>query len=291
MARFPAIILAATRHRPSLKRIFITGASSGIGLLAAGLLCQHGHLVWGTSRTPEKLPRFERFHPIALDLDHDASIDAGFSSALREAGQIDVLINNAGAGVFGPLEAFSSEELRRQLQTLLVGPLRLIRLVLPAMRARNEGLIINVSSLAGELPVPFLAPYSASKSALSALSEGLNLELSNTAIRVVDVRPGDFATQFHPSTRRLEDPVLTGYAPNLELAWRAIDRNMARAPDPRLVANAIVSIVNGKIKRPAVAVGDFFQARVAPYLARRSARAWVQWGLRAYYGLKRGNGN
>lgn len=287
MAGLSAVILAATRRSSSLKRIFITGASSGIGLLAARSLCQRGHLVWGTSRMPQRLPRLDRFRPVALDLNDDASIESGFSSVLRDAGQIDVLINNAGAGVFGPLEAFSSEELRRQFQTLLLGPLRLIRLVLPAMRARNEGLIVNVSSLAGELPVPFLAPYSASKSALSALSEGLNLELAHTAIRVVDVRPGDFATQFHALTRRLEDALVTGYAPNLELAWSAIDRNMARAPDPQLVANVIVGIVDGRIRRPAVAVGDFFQARVAPYLARRSARAWVQWGLRAYYGLRR----
>ena len=288
MAGLLAVFLAATRQRARLKRILITGASSGIGLLAARSLCQHGHLVWGSSRTPERLPTFDRFHPVALDLNDDASIDAGFASALNEAGQIDVLINNAGAGVFGPLEAFSSEELRRQFQALLVGPLQLIRLALPEMRARNEGLIINVSSLAGELPVPFLAPYSASKAALTALSDGLNLELSHTAIRVVDLRPGDFATQFHPSTRRLEDAVLTGYAPNLEVAWNAIDRNMARAPDPQLVADVIVSIINGRSRRPAVAVGDFFQARIAPYLARRSARAWVLWGLRAYYGLKRG---
>lgn len=273
-----------------MKRIFLTGASSGIGLLAARSLCQQGHLVWGTGRTPERLPTFDGFHPVALDLNDDASIDAGYRGALQQAGRIDVLINNAGAGVFGPLEAFSSEELRRQFQTLLVGPLHLVRLALPAMRARNEGFIINVSSLAGELPVPFLAPYSASKAALSVLSDGLSLELSHTAIQVFDLRPGDFATRFHASTRRLEDAVLTGYAPNLETAWNAIDRNMARAPDPQLVADVIVNIVNGRIRRPAIAVGDFFQARIAPYLARRSARAWVQWGVRAYYGLKRGRG-
>jgi short-subunit dehydrogenase len=270
------------------KRVFITGASSGIGLLTARALCEAGYLVWGTSRTPGKLPALEGFHPIALDLNDDESIDSGFASALREAGYIDVLINNAGSGTFGPLEAFSSNELRREFQTLLVGPMRLIRLALPSMRARNEGLIVNVSSLAGELPVPFLAAYSASKSALSALSEGLNLELSHTAIRVVDVRPGDIDTQFHPSTRRLDGGLSDGYAPNLEIAWRTVDHNMARAPGPRIVAAVIVSIVNGAIRRPTVAVGDFFQARVAPYLARRSARAWVQWGLRAYYGLKRG---
>ena len=271
----------------TVKRIFITGASSGIGLLTARALCQQGHQVWGTSRALQRLPTFERFHPVVLDLADDNSIEAGFLLAQGEAGEFDVVINNAGAGVFAPIEAFSSQELRQQFQALVIGPLRLVCLTLPAMRARNQGLIINVSSLAGELPVPFLAPYSAAKAALSALSEGLNLELSHTAIRVVDVRPGDFATRFHASTRRLQDALADGYAPNLQIAWQAIDRNMARAPDPQLVAQVIVRIVNGQTRRPVVAVGDFFQARVATYLARRSARAWVQWGLRAYYGLKR----
>jgi short-subunit dehydrogenase len=156
------------------------------------------------------------------------------------------------------------------------------------MRARNAGLIINVSSLAGELPLPFMAPYSLSKSALSAMSEALTLELSNTAIRVVDVRPGDFSTRFHAATRRLESPLIPSYAPNIERAWRSIDQNMGRAPDPQRVADTLVSIVSGRIRRPVVAVGDFFQARVAPYLSRRAARAWVHWGLRIYYGLKRG---
>jgi short-subunit dehydrogenase len=270
-----------------VKRIFLTGASSGIGLSAARALCQRGHQVWGSSRSPERLPEIFGFHRVVLDLNDDASIDAGYGEAVRQAGEFDVLINNAGAGVFGPLEGFSSDELRSQFQTLLVGPMRLIALALPAMRARNRGLIINISSLAGELPVPFLAPYSAAKSALSTLSDGLNLELTHTAVRVIDLRPGDFATQFHSSTQRVGDRLSDAYAPNLELCWRAIDRNMARAPNPQLVAEALVRIVDAEIRRPAVAVGDFFQARIAPALARRSLRAWVHWGVRAYYGLKR----
>jgi NAD(P)-dependent dehydrogenase (short-subunit alcohol dehydrogenase family) len=270
-----------------LKRIFITGASSGIGLLAARALAQRGHQIWGTSRSLARLPAFDGFHPIILNLSDDASIDAGFGQALAQAGEFDVLINNAGGGVFGPIEGFSSDELRAQLQTLLVGPVRLIRLALPAMRSRNCGLIINVSSMAGALPVPFLAPYSASKSALSTLSEGLMLELAHTRIRVVDLLPGDFATQFHPATRRVGGELAQAYAPNLEIAWRSIDRNMVRAPDAQSVADTIVRIVDGRIRRRAVAVGDFFQVRIAPALARRSLRAWVQWGLRRYYGLKR----
>ena len=269
-----------------MQRIFITGASSGIGLLTARALCGRGHEVWGTSRTPASLPVIERFHPIALDLNEKGSVTGGFDKALAEAGHFDVLINNAGAGVFGPLEGFSDQEFNAQIETLLCGPLQLIRLALPGMRARRAGLLVNVSSLAADFPLPFMAPYSLCKAALSAMSEGLALELAHTDIRVVDVRPGDFATQFHASTRRIGGQLAQAYAPNLERAWAAIERNMNRAPDPNEVADTLVKIIEGDICGPVVAVGDMFQARMAPLLTRLVPRAWVQWGLLAYYGLK-----
>jgi NAD(P)-dependent dehydrogenase (short-subunit alcohol dehydrogenase family) len=268
------------------QRIFITGASAGIGLLTARALCSCGHEVWGSGRTLEKLPTLEYFHPVVLDLNDVDSIAAGFSCAQGEAGHFDVLINNAGAGVFGPLEAFTDREFSAQLDTLLLGPLRLIRLVLPGMRARRAGLLINVSSLAGEFPLPFMAPYSLAKAALSAMSEGLILELAHTGVRIVDVRPGDFATDFHASTRRIGEELTGAYAPNLERAWQAIDTNMGRAQNPQKVAALLVKIVEGEIRRPVAAVGDVFQARIAPFLARFVPRAWVQWGVQRYYGLK-----
>ena len=271
-----------------MKRLFITGASAGIGLHAARALCARGHEVWGTGRTLEKLPVIERFHPVVWNLNDKASVDSGFRKALCEAAYFDVLINNAGAGVFGPLEGFSDEEFTAQLETLLLGPLRLIRLILPDMRMRRAGLIINVSSLAGDLPLPFMAPYSLSKAALSAMSDGLNLELAHSGIRVVDVRPGDFATDFHGSTRRIGGALALAYSPHQQQAWNAIDRNMSRAQNPQRVAELIVNIVDGKIRAPVVAIGDIFQARIAPLLARFSPRAWVLWGLRGYYGLKKG---
>jgi NAD(P)-dependent dehydrogenase (short-subunit alcohol dehydrogenase family) len=269
-----------------MRRVFITGASAGFGLLTARALCARGHEVWGTSRDPQNLPILDHFHPIALDLNEPDSIDIGFARALAEAGHIDVLINNAGAGVFGPLEAFTDEELAAQLATLLLGPLRLIRLAVPSMRARRAGLLVNVSSLAAEFPLPFMSPYSWSKAALSAMTEGLAMELIHTGVRLIDVRPGDFATQFHESTRRVGAALSEAYAPNLEIAWNAIDRNMNRAPNPQQVADVLVRIVEGDIRRPIVRVGSVFQARIAPLLDRLVNRPWVQWGLRAYYGLK-----
>jgi NAD(P)-dependent dehydrogenase (short-subunit alcohol dehydrogenase family) len=269
------------------KNIYITGASAGIGLLASQRLCAKGHEVWGTGRLMAKMPVIERFHPLVMDLNDKHSIEEGFAAALREAGYFDVLINNAGAGVFGPLESFSDEEFIAQFETLLLGPLRLIRLALPEMRARGAGLIVNVSSLAGEFPLPFMAPYSMNKAALSVLSEGLGFELAHTGVRVVDVRPGDHATNFHEATRRIGSELASEYQPNLIHAWHSIDRNMKRAKGSQAVADLLVRIVEGKVRGPVQAVGDIFQAGIARLLARSVRRSWVQWGLRKYYGLRR----
>ncbi len=274
------------RAAPSC-RIFLTGASAGIGLLAARALCSRGHEVWGSSRKRDNLPALDRFHPVVLDLNDTSSLYRGFAQALAEAGRFDVLINNAGAGVFGPLEAFTDNEFASQFETLLLGPLRLIRLCLPDMRARGAGLIVNLSSLAGEFPLPFMAPYSMAKSALSAMSEGLILELAHTGIRVVDVRPGDFATRFHESTRRIGAELGSAYAPNLDRAWSAIERNMDHASDAQAVADCLVQLVERQRSGTIVAVGNVFQARIARLLARLARRSWVQWGLRRYYGLRR----
>jgi NAD(P)-dependent dehydrogenase (short-subunit alcohol dehydrogenase family) len=269
-----------------VKQVFITGASSGIGLAASRELCARGHEVWGTARSHAALPGFDRFHPIVLDLNDEGSIESAFRQALAEAGHFDVLINNAGVGVFGPFEAFAGAEFSAQLQTLLAGPAQLIRLALPGMRAHGAGMIVNVSSVAGELPLPFMAPYSSCKAALSALTQGLNLELAHTGVRVIELRPSEFATPFHSSTRRLGAALAQAYAPNVEHAWRAIGRNMARAPDVKMAIDALVGIVEGRISRPVVRVGNFFQSRLAPYVSRHVPGAWVQWGIRLYYGLR-----
>jgi short-subunit dehydrogenase len=269
-----------------MKRIFLTGASAGFGLLAARALCKRGHEVWGTSRDASRLPVLEKFHPISLDLNDPASIAAGFDRALWEAGFFDVLINNAGAGVFGPLEAFTDAEFAAQLELMVQGPMRLIQRALPDMRARHAGLIVYVSSLAGEFPMPFMVPYSMAKAALSAMSEGLVMELSGSGVDIVDLRPGDFKTRFHESTQRIGGALDQAYSPAMEQAWRTIDVNMNRAQDPGAVADALVAIVEGRLRGPVVVRGDVFQARIFRLLARLVPRKWVQWGQCKYYGLK-----
>jgi short-subunit dehydrogenase len=265
--------------------VFLTGASAGIGLEIAKRLTADGHEVWGTSRDAGRLPRLDRFHAVALDLNRTESIRAAVDQVRREAGHIDVLINNAGAGVYAPLEALAEKEMAQQFQLLVFGPMELVRFFLPEMRRRQNGLILNVASLAARFPIPFLGAYSASKAALSSLTECLRLELAHTPVRVVDLQPGDFNTPFHEGTRRLTCDFEKDYEPALTTVWKTIDRNMAAAPHPRRVADMVADLVGKANPAPVVAVGNLFQARIAPLLMRLGPRRWVQWGIRAFYGI------
>src|SRR5438094_10653674 len=132
-----------------MRRVFLTGASSGIRLAIAQELVRRRDEVWGTSRNPERVPEVPRLHPMRLDLGDPRSVEEAFNVALAEAGHFDVLINNAGSGHFGPAENLSEKEIANQFQILVFGHAQLMRLALRMMQVRGEGLIINITSLAG----------------------------------------------------------------------------------------------------------------------------------------------
>src|SRR5439155_11093629 len=177
-----------------MKRIFLTGASSGIGLAAARLLVARGDEVWAKSRNPERIPEMPRLHPMRLDLADPRSVEEAFDAALAEAGYFDVLINNAGSGHFGPAGNLSEKEIASQFQILFFGHVQLMQVALRAMQERGEGLIINVTSLAGRLPVPFMAAYNAAKAAMASFTMSIQLELPDSRVRIVDLQPGDICT-------------------------------------------------------------------------------------------------
>jgi short-subunit dehydrogenase len=267
-----------------VKKIFLTGASAGIGRATAEQLCLRGHEVWGTARSLDRLPvHLPNFHPILLDLTSPESIQKACAQVLKEAGRLDVLINNAGFGIFGPLEHLPDEEIRRQMETLYFGPLTLLRTIVPHLRKNGGGTVINVSSLAAEFPIPFLGGYSAGKAALSAATESMCLEMTGGSVTLVDLRPGDIKTKFHETTLRLPHSSDDIYEPALSQVWATIDKNMNEAPGPEIVARKIVSLIETKYIPPVVAVGNFFQAHLAPLLTRIAARSWVQWGQRVFY--------
>lgn len=262
------------------KRIFLTGASSGIGRATAELLVRQGHEVWGTSRDPARLPVLERFHPVALDLAESAAARASFDEALAEAGHFDVLINNAGSGHFDQAATLPSELLHEQFQILVFAQVALCQRACEAMRARGSGLIVNVSSMAARLPVPYMSAYNAAKAALASFTMTLQLELSGSAVRVVDVQPADIRTSFNEAvvTRRPNDRAIAA-------VWAQVDANLQAAPPPELVARRIVRLIGQKNPPPRITVGGAFQAGVAPLIFRLLPQRVRLWGLRRYYRL------
>lgn len=263
-----------------MKRIFLTGASSGIGLAIAKALTENGHEVWGTSRQVERVPAIPRLHAVALDLSDQKSLGEIFRAAWREAGHFDVVINNAGSGYFGRAEALASEELARHFQVLVFGQIELMHLALAAMQKENRGLVINVSSLASRLPVPFMATYNAAKAALAVYTMSMQLELANGNVRLIDLQPADIHTGFNDAVTKSGDEDA-----RVQRTWQAVDRNMKGAPPPELVARAVLKLIAQTNPPPRITVGDFFQSGVAPLVFRFLPQRVKLWGLKKYYGI------
>jgi short-subunit dehydrogenase len=267
-----------------MKKIFLTGASSGIGLAIAKLLVGRGNEVWGTSRNLERIPKMPRWHAVRLDLADSLSIEGAFNAAINEAGYFDVLINNAGAGHFGPAELLSSETIVAQFQTLVFGQIQLMQLALHHMQARGEGLIINVTSLASRLPVPFMAAYNAAKAALASFTMSIQLELGNSRVHVVDLQPGDISTEFNQGVTKSADADRRHDA-KVARTWEVVERNMKKAPTPDLVAKHVLKLINADRPPPRITVGDLFQSKIAPVIFRFLPQRVRLWGLKRYYGI------
>jgi short-subunit dehydrogenase len=265
-----------------VKKIFLTGASSGIGLAIAKALAERGDEVWGTSRDLSRIAQLPRLHPVQLDLSDPFSIDDAFSAALNEAGHFDVVINNAGSGHFGPAEHLSAEEIANLFQVLVFGQLQLMRLALSAMRERRHGLIINVTSLASRLPVPFMAAYNAAKAALAAFTMSIQLEASDSGVRIVDLQPGDIHTDFNDSVKKGERPDAL-YDAKMAKTWRVVEQNMKNAPKTDLVARRVCRLIDRRNPPSRIAVGDTFQTKIAPFIFRFLPQRLRIWGLKKFY--------
>ena len=267
-----------------VRKVFLTGASSGIGLTIAELLVARGHEVWGTSRNLERIPKMPRLHPMRLDLGDPRSVQEAFNVALAEAGHFDVLINNAGSGHFGPAENLSEKEIANQFQILVFGHVQLMRLALRMMQVRGEGLIINITSLAGRLPVPFMAAYNAAKAAMASFTISIQLELPDSRVRVVDLQPGDICTDFNEAVTKAEKHDAR-YEAKVDKTWSAVERNMKNAPKPDLVARRVCELIDQTNPPPRVTVGEAFQTKIAPLIFRFLPQRIRIWGLKRYYGI------
>ena len=240
------------------KVIFITGASSGIGKTMAIYLTTKGYKVYGSSRSPEKYG-MEVFPLLRMDVNDVASIYTCIDEIIKKEGRIDVLINNAGAGITGPIEEIPDEEIRKNFNTNFFGPLNVIKSVLPNMRLNKGGIIINITSLAGYMGLPYRGIYSANKGALEILTESLSMELRDFNIDVVCLAPGDFATNI--AAGRYHAPVLKNspYEKPYGYTLKSIDEHVDGGEDPILVAKQIEKIITSTRPKIHYKVGSFLQ--------------------------------
>lgn len=231
-----------------MKTILITGTSSGIGEATAKHFQANGWNVVATMRTPENagdLADLENVHVSRLDVTDPASIAEAVAAGIDRFGKIDVLLNNAGYGAYGALEAFSMDRIRRQFDTNVVGLMEVTKAVLPHMRRNRAGTIINISSIGGQITFPLGTLYHGTKFAVEGLSEALHYELEPLGIRVRIVEPGMIKTNFGGSSFDFAlDENLPDYAPMAEAMGRVFGKLAANPSAPESVAEVIWEAAN-----------------------------------------------
>jgi NAD(P)-dependent dehydrogenase (short-subunit alcohol dehydrogenase family) len=240
------------------KVVLITGGSSGIGKAVGEFLLQKGFTVYGTSRNPEKITN-STFPLIALDVRNVESVQKAVSEIIQKSGRVDVVINNAGVGITGPIEETPTEEIKNNFETNLFGPIEVIKAVLPQMREQKSGLIINITSIAGYMGLPYRGVYSSSKAALEIITESISMEVKSFGVNVVNVAPGDFATNI--ASGRYHAPVINGSAYEIPYGntLKQMNEHVDSGSNPDEMAFAIYQIINEKNPKIHYKIGAFMQ--------------------------------
>ncbi len=241
------------------KVVLITGGSSGIGKAIGLYLTAKGYQVFGTTRSLENHPSFKGFTLLQMDVTHIPSVENALSEIMSKAGRVDVLINNAGIGITGPIEETPSDEIAKVFDTNFNGPLNLIKAVLPIMRAQTTGLIINITSIAGYMGLPYRGIYSATKSAMHMVTEALRMETKTFGIHITDLAPGDFSTNI--ASGRYHAPIQENspYAGPYTKTLEQINAGVELGDDPIRVAHKVHRIINAKNPKVHYTVGTFMQ--------------------------------
>lgn len=263
------------------KIVVVTGVSSGIGRTTAEKFVQRGCRVFGTVRNIAKAQAIPGVVLVAMDVCDDASIWRGIQSVIDQAGRIDVLVNNAGSSLLGAVEETAVSEAQALFDTNVFGILRTVQAVLPHMRAQRSGRIVNVSSVLGFLPAPYMGIYSASKHAVEGLSETLDHEVRQFGIRVALVEPGYTRTSLDINAPRAHSKI-AAYDAERDFVSRKIAENVNGAPDPDRVAMTILDAALGAWRMRHTPKG---QAWLLSKLRRYMPAGAVDSSLRKDFGL------
>ncbi|MFM4846628.1 oxidoreductase [Aeromonas caviae] len=262
--------------------VVITGVSSGIGRISAMKFAEQGCRVFGTVRNMATANLIAGVELIEMDIRDEVSVERGIQTIIAQVGRIDVLVNSAGVTLLGATEETSIAEAQALFDTNLFGLLRTIKAVLPQMRTQRSGRIVNISSVLGFLPAPYMALYSASKHAVEGLSETLDHEVRPFGIRVALVEPSFTRTNLDLNAPQTATQI-ADYSKDLGIVSQAIQNNVQKAPQPDGVARTIVDAALGPWKMRHTPKGEASLLRI---LRRFMPTTLLDTGIRKTFGLK-----
>lgn len=274
--------------------VLVSGATSGMGLETTLCLARQGYRVFAGYRSDAGRRTLEdhaheladRIIPVPLDVQESTSVDRAVASALRTAGRLDVLVNNAGYGLVASVEDGTDEEFIRQFDVNVFGVLRLCRAAIPAMRRSGGGVIVNVGSFLGHMGLPLLTHYNASKYAVEGITDSLRIELRDFGIRVHTVAPGLFRTDFVRrglSANRSTTAAGSAYAPLADQLLPAVAQRINEGPDPAGIAEAILQVIANPASPARVPVGE--EAVLGEAWKRSLDPAAFEHQVQAFFGL------
>ena len=241
------------------KVILITGTSSGFGKSIAEKLHSKGYTVIGTSRNADKINSV--FKTMKLDINNYEMSKNLIDNIINLYGKIDILINNAGINITGPIETAEMSDIKSVFDTNFFSHINMIQNVLPNMRSNSKGLIINITSIAGYLGLPFWGTYCASKSSFNIIAESLNIELKKYNIDVVNIAPGDYNTEIslnRVDSLKNDSPYYDEYLNVIN----SVNSKMKHGRDPNEVAELVSKIINEKNPKINYLVGGFLEKKI-----------------------------
>ena len=282
----------------SKRTVLVTGCSSGIGLTTCHVLSRNNFMTYGTVRNLSKAKKIQdlmnrenlSLKILRLDVNDNQSIKLAIKKILNDTGRIDVLINNAGYGMFGPIEEITTQEIKKQFETNFFGAIRLIKAIVPIMRKQGNGTIVNISSMVGRFGVPLNSAYVSSKFAVEGLSESISFELEEFGIRVIVIEPGVVKSDFFHNVKvkgmNLESPYHELMERRVNFLDKAMKNSLTSSYD---VAGTILDALNSKDPKFRYVIGNDAtnSLRMRKSLSDRKFMEWIRAGIFQGKGLSK----
>lgn len=282
----------------SKRTVLVTGCSSGIGLATCHVLSRNNFMTYGTVRNLSKAKKIQdlmnrenlSLKILRLDVNDNQSIKLAIKKILNDIGRIDVLINNAGYGMFGPIEEITTQEIKKQFETNFFGTIRLIKAIVPIMRKQGNGTIVNISSMVGRFAVPLNSAYVSSKFAVEGLSESISFELEEFGIRVIVIEPGVVKSDFFHNVKvkgmNLESPYHELMERRVNFLDKAMKNSLTSSYD---VAGTILDALNSKDPKFRYVIGNDAtnSLRMRNSLSDRKFMEWIRAGIFQGKGLSK----